>query len=304
MKKIIITGSSGFVGINLVKNLSIKHNLICPDRNDLKNIFEKKSDFDGVIHLAGKAHDLLNISNDEEYYDVNTLLTKDIFNKFIKSKSSFFIFFSSVKASADSINGILKEDNIPNPKTAYGNSKLKAENYILNEIKKINLKKINKRIYIIRPSMIHGPNNKGNLNLLFNVVKKGIPWPLGNFKNQRSFCSIDNLIYIINKLILGDKIKSGIYNVCDDEAISTNDLIKLMSSQLNKKNFILNISPRFIKLIANIGDVLNFPLNNERLKKLTESYVVSNKKIKNELNLSKMPYNARDGFIKTINSFK
>ena len=87
--------------------------------------------------------------------------------------------------------------------------------------------------------MIHGPNNKGNLNLLYKIVKRGMPWPLGNFKNQRSFCSIDNLSFIIKELIKNNNVKSGIYNVSDDETISTNELINLISSVLNKKNFIL-----------------------------------------------------------------
>ena len=151
--------------------------------------------------------------------------------------------------------------------------------------------------------MIHGPNNKGNLNLLYKIVKKGIPWPLGNFNNQRSFCSIDNLNFIVKEIVNNRNIKSGIYNISDDETISTNDLIKLISFSLNKKNLILNIYPKFIKLIAVIGDVINLPLNSERLKKLTESYVVSNKKIKNAIGVNNMPIKSKEGLIKTINSF-
>lgn len=58
-----------------------------------------------------------------------------------------------------------------------------------------------KRVYILRPCMIHGPGNKGNLNLLYNVVRKGIPWPLGDFENKRSFTSIDNLCYVVEGLL-------------------------------------------------------------------------------------------------------
>lgn len=50
-----------------------------------------------------------------------------------------------------------------------------------------------KNVYIMRPCMIHSPGNKGNLNLLYGVVKKGIPWPLSAFENKRTFTSIDNL---------------------------------------------------------------------------------------------------------------
>ena len=60
--------------------------------------------------------------------------------------------------------------------------------------------------------MIHGPGNKGNLNLLYNVVKKGIPWPLGDFENRRSFTSIDNLCYVIEGL-LTKEVPTGIYHM-------------------------------------------------------------------------------------------
>ncbi|MBV5342376.1 nucleoside-diphosphate-sugar epimerase, partial [bacterium] len=90
-------------------------------------------------------------------------------------------------------------------------------------------------LYILRPCMIHGPGNKGNLNLLYNVVKRGIPYPLGAFENRRSFCSIDNLSFVINGLI-ENQVASGIYNVCDDETVSTNELIELISISLGKKS--------------------------------------------------------------------
>ncbi len=85
----------------------------------------------------------------------------------MQSKAKKFIFFSTVKAVADSVEGILNEETTPNPKTAYGKSKLAAEQYI-------NRQPIpdDKLVYILRPCMIHGPGNKGNLNLLYSIVKK------------------------------------------------------------------------------------------------------------------------------------
>lgn len=205
---------------------------------------------------------------------------------------------STVKAVADELEGILTEDSISNPKTHYGISKQYAEDYILSkELPK------EKRVYILRPSMIHGPGNKGNLNLLYKIVSKGIPWPLGTFENKRSFLAIDNLLFVIKQLI-ENEIPSGVYNVADDEALSTNELIRLISSSQHKKARILKIPIKFIKIIAKIGNVLKLPLNEERLGKLTESYVVSNQKIKDALGIKNMPVSARDGFIKTFNSFK
>ena len=164
-----------------------------------------------------------------EYYTINTNLTKNIFDKFLVSEASVFFYFSSVKAAADSLDCELDEGYLNKPITHYGKSKLLAEKYIL----KNNLPE-GKRAYILRPCMIHGPGNKGNLNLLYSVISKGFPWPLGAFDNKRSFCTIDNLCFIINELINNDKIPSGIYNIADDEPLSTNYIIKSIGQNFKK----------------------------------------------------------------------
>ena len=290
---IYLTGASGFVGKNLVSSLG-KNVLIKKHVRDSEFLIKQNT----VIHLAGKAHDLKNISNKDEYYEVNTELTKQIFDSFLISDSSVFIMLSSVKAVADNVVGILNEDCEPNPKTHYGKSKLLAESYILS-------KKIpnNKRVYILRPCMIHGPNNKGNLNLLYNLVSKRIPWILGSFQNKRSYCSIDNLLFIINELIKNNTIPSGVYNVADDEYLSTNEIISLISNSNNQKPIIFNLSPFIVKFIAKIGDIVPLPLNSERLKKLTESYMVSNEKLKKYI-ARELPLTSKQGIIKTLKSFK
>jgi nucleoside-diphosphate-sugar epimerase len=249
------------------------------------------------VHLAGKAHDLKNTSNPVEYYQVNTELTKKIFDAFLASNVKIFITLSSVKAVADEVVGELYEENIPNPKTHYGKSKLLAEQYILS-------KKIpeGKRVYILRPCMIHGVGNKGNLNLLYNLVSKGVPWPLGAFENKRSFCSIENLMFIIKELIERDDIPSGVYNVADDEALSTNDVISILAESQNRHAMIWKISKKLIQLIAKLGDLFHLPLTSERLQKLTESYIVSNQKIKTAIEKS-LPVSAKEGLLITFNSF-
>ena len=291
-KKIFLTGSSGFVGKYIIDSFNSNYHFKFYKRNetilDLSDI---------VVHLAGKAHDLKNTSNASEYYTVNTDLTIELFDAFLSSDAKVFITLSSVKAIADTLESELTEDHLPNPITHYGKSKLLAEQYILS-------KSIpeGKRVYILRPCMIHGPGNKGNLNLLYKIVSKGFPWPLGAFENKRSFCSIDNLCFIINELISNDAIPSGVYNIADDEPIATNDLIKLISESQGKHYQILNIPVFIIKFISKVGDLFNFPLNSERLNKLTETYIVSNGKIKKAIN-KPLPLSAKEGLMKTLNSF-
>lgn len=249
--------------------------------------------------LAGKAHDTKSQTNAQVYFDINTGLTQKIFEHFLKSGASKFIFFSSVKAVADTIgNDALTELKKPDPQTPYGQSKLEAEKYILGKTIPDE-----KKVYIIRPSMIHGPGNKGNLNLLYNLASKGIPWPLGAYENERSFTSIDNLTFAIKHIINKD-VKPGIYNISDDEVLSTNELINLISNSQNQNTKIWNIPSKLVRIIAKIGDGFHLPLNSERLKKLTESYVVSNNKLKKALGIEKMPVSAEEGMKKTLKSFE
>lgn len=296
---VLITGSSGFIGKNLINYFQqFKINIKITNRRELNEINSRL--FNGtvnIIHLAGKAHDLKNTSKPDEYYHVNTKLTKNIFDAFLTSQASVFITLSSVKAVTDQVDGFLTEGHVPNPTTYYGKSKLLSEQYILSkEIPE------GKRIYILRPCMIHGPGNKGNLNLLYNLVSKGLPWPLGSFENSRSFLSIDNLCFVIKELIERQDIPSGVYNIADDGTISTKELIKLIAKSNGKKAVILNINKSLIKKIAYLGDILKLPLNSERLQKLTASYIVSNTKIKSALG-KPLPVTLKEGLIKTFQSF-
>lgn len=303
---VLVTGVTGFVGGNLkvfleenqyrVQGVSRKSS---KDRitYDSLNASQWNSAY-GMIHLAGKAHDLKGTAQDKEYFEVNTELTKQLFDQFMNSSCSVFIYISSVKAVADVVSGELTEDFIPNPVTAYGKSKLAAETYLLAQ-------KLpeDKKLYILRPCMIHGPGNKGNLNLLFKIIQKRIPYPLGAFENRRSFLTIANFNFIIQQL-LKKNIPSGIYNIADDEAISTNSLIRTMCETLKYTPKIWSIPKGFLILVAKLGDKLHLPLNSFKLDKLTENYVVSNQKIKSALGINQLPLSTKEGLKITVKSFK
>ena len=332
--KILITGVHGFVGSNLVEALKGEHtiyglDIISPIKegvvktyswddlsNENKN--EKIPDIDAIIHLAGKAHDVKSDGRGqkEEYMKINCGLTQKIFDWYLAHPTAKkFIQFSTVKSAADRVEGeFLTEECIPTPVGPYGESKIAAENYIIEKFAPGALQRPfhnftdedavvdGKKVYIMRPCMIHGPGNKGNLNLLYGVVSKGIPWPLGAFENRRSFTSIGNLQEVIKGLLTKD-VTSGIYHRGDDEALSTNELIEVICSALGKKAHIWNIPRGLMNGVAKIGDVLHLPLNTQRMQKLTENYVVSNAKIKAALGMTEMPVRAKDGLRETIKSF-
>ena len=323
--RILITGVHGFVGSNLVKALSKDFeiyglDIVSPEREGVVKTFSWDDlehgvlpEVDAIIHLAGKAHDTKNQSQAEVYFQVNTELTKRIYDYFLASSARRFVFFSSVKAAADRVEGAYVDENVePKPVGSYGESKIEAERYILSrrqgergdEISPCaSLSRDDKYTYILRPCMIHGPGNKGNLNLLYGVVKRGIPWPLGAFENKRTFTSIDNVCYIVHGL-LTKEVESGVYHINDDEAVSTNELIEIICSALGKKAHIWRVPRGLMEGIARIGGILHLPLNPERLRKLTENYVSSNAKIKRALGIEQLPVRAKDGLYKTIKAFE
>ena len=314
--KILITGVHGFVGSNLVKTLSKEHiiyglDIISPIKEGVRFTFswdyierDGLPEVDAIVHLAGKAHDTKNQSAADSYFKVNRDLTIKIFDYFCSHpKIKKFIFFSTAKAAADKVDGILTEDVIPHPVGPYGESKIAAEKYILNNLELHPEEFHDRGVYIFRPCMIHGPGNKGNLNLLYNVVKKGIPWPLGAFENRRTFTSVANICFAVNGVLTKD-VPSGIYNMGDDEALSTNELIKEICKSLGKKSHIWKLPKGLMKGVAKLGGFLHLPLDSERLRKLTESYISSNAKIKKALGIERMPVDAREGLMITLESFK
>jgi nucleoside-diphosphate-sugar epimerase len=311
-KSLLITGIHGFVGTNLVGHLCSDFLIYGLDiRQDsmvgVERIYSWEEldhlpELYAVIHLAGIAHDLKHTQAKDMYFEVNTGLTCKIYDWFRKSTASHFYFFSSVKAVADSPGlKLLDEESDARPVGPYGESKRAAEEYILKH--PLDETDTSKKVYLLRPAMIHGPGNKGNLTLLYQFVKSGLPWPLGAFHNQRSFCSVANLLFILETM-LKSQVDSGIYHLADDEQLSTNELIGLMKESMHRSNPIIAVPSSMIRSVARVGGWLRLPLNNDRLQKLTENFIVSNSKIKSALHLDKLPQSAHQGILTTIKSFR
>lgn len=313
---LFITGITGFVGQNLLihqrkKNPSVRIRAhvrkqtraageLTVELGGVDVLEELESDGMGenqhYIHLAGKAHDLKNVSGEEEYFQVNYGLTKRLFDHFIQDPAAeSFVFISSVKAVSDSPAGELDESYQPEPVTAYGRSKLKAEEYILEQCPP------GKKVYILRPCMIHGPGNKGNLNLLHAVISRGLPWPLGAFNNSRSFLSVQNLCFVI-EMILSGRLAPDVYHIADSRPLSTNRLVELIAESTGRKPTIWNIPAGVIRSGAKLGNILPLPLNEERLQKLTENFVVSNRKLTRALGCD-LPVETEEGMRSTLASF-
>ena len=310
MKKVLVSGASGFVGRHLVRDLSDRGTEIVAlirsgqavDLVSASYSWEQLEQIEfcgieAIVHLAGKAHDVRNTADESEYFEVNVGLTERLAEA--ASAGGFggkFVHFSSVKAIADAVEGTLDETFPPDPRTAYGRSKLASEKSLARIFSDRQ-----DGLFIIRPCMIHGPGNKGNLNLLYRFVGRKIPFPLGAFDNQRSLLGIDNLCHIVAQIISGS-VPGGTYHLADNETISTSRIVSVIAEVSGKSHSQWKVPRWIVRSLAKIGDWLPLPLNSDRLQKLTENYVVSNAKISGELE-QPLPCSLEEGLVRTVKSF-
>lgn len=294
---IVISGSTGFIGQNLLLALDRAVGLSLRTEGWRQQLSSAST----IINLAGKAHDHEGTAKEEDYYYANVKLAKDVFHTFVNSSASLLIHVSSLAALEEfEASTPLTESHLCNPVSWYGQSKRAAEEWLLAQELPAD-----KKLIILRPPMVHGPGDKGNLGLLYKLISKGIPYPLTSFNNSRSFISIDNFCFFIQQIIENQEtLESGIYHVADDEPVSTNELIEIIKNVTGKK--VLDIAlPKFlVKGLAKIGDLIPIPLNSKRLKKMTSDLLISNEKIKQALGVDKLPLTAREGLEKTIRSFR
>lgn len=292
-----ISGASGFIGKNLINRLKNAQGVSLRD-NDWE---EQLRLADVIVNLVGKAHDHKGIAKENDYYYANVELAKRVFKNFIDSPAGLLIHISSLAAveEFESINPLEESDECK-PFSWYGKSKRKAEEWLLEQ----NLP-VGKKLIIIRPPMVHGIGDKGNLGLLYSIISKGLPYPLASFDNKRSFISIDNFCFFVEQIITNQtKFNSGIYHVADDQNISTNEIIGIIKDVTGKSVPNLPLPKFLVRLLAKVGDMVPFPLNSKRLKKMTADLLVSNAKIKDCLDNPVLPLTAKEGLKKTIQSFQ
>lgn len=299
MNKTLLFGSNGFLGSHLKEKLDGE---VIGINIRVQNWKENLPDDANVfINCIGKAHDHKGTATERDFYFANYDLAKVLFEEFLKSNAQIFIHISSIAAVEENERKeVLTEYSVGNPQSHYGKSKKVAEEYLLKQSLPSG-----KKLFILRPTMIHGEGDKGNLTLLYKIISKGIPYPLGAFKNSRTFISIDNVVFFIDEIIeKHPEMKGGIYHITDDEPLSTQKIIEIIGEAKGKKPIILSPPKFLINSLAKMGDMIPLPINSKRLKKMTSNLIVSNQKIKTALNIDSLPISAEEGMKKTIESFK
>lgn len=267
--KILLTGSNGFIGTQLAKELLSRQESVSAIVRDRKNInsvieqfvigdFSKNPDFskalvgvDCIVHLAAKAHviDSKKKSALDEFKKINTEFTLNLAKQAIKENIKRFIFMSSIGVNGNANNQSFLETDNPNPQEPYAFSKNEAEQGLLQLAKNSNME-----IVIIRPPLVYGENAPGNFGKLLNWASKKypIPLPLGLVNNSRSLVAIDNLVDFIVLCIKHPKAKNEVFLISDDENVSTTQLLQKICQAFNKKALLLPVPISWMICIASM----------------------------------------------------
>ena len=274
--KLLITGSSGFVGSYFIYKYKKKHDIkTFSFRKDDINTLDWK-EIDVVFHLSALVHQMGGASA-EEYEKVNITQTLQLARKAKENGVNHFVFMSTVKVYGEETNSVYTENTICNPEDEYGKSKLKAELELLK------LENEDFKVSILRTPIIYGYRVKANIKALISLINKIPILPFGKIENKRSMVYIGNICHLVDELVIQQK--AGIFLASDDEPLSTTKLCELISKNLNKKIYLVKI-PFFKSLLKLLKPSFH--------KRLYGSLEVDNTITREKLNL-KNPYNVEEG---------
>ena len=310
VKSVLVTGATGFIGRYLITTLSQRQELQIsaatrrpvdlPLRSGCVGNIDGDTDWrsvlqgiDVVIHLAARAHVLHEDGGDPEaeFFTVNTVGTLNLAKQAIAAGVKHFILVSSGGAMATLSDRPLDETAACQPDTPYGRSKLQAE---------IELQRLcadsSMTWTILRPTLVYGPGNPGNMAALLKLVNQGLPLPLRAIRNRRSLLYIGNLVDVVHRCIDDPAAQNQTFLVSDDEVVSTPDLIRQIGQAMGKPPHLSPVPPMLLIALA------KFLGQGERIARLTGSLEVSNHHLQRTLKWSP-PYSFRQGMQNTVDCF-
>ncbi|MCC8407872.1 NAD(P)-dependent oxidoreductase [Mucilaginibacter sp. UR6-1] len=286
-EKVLITGASGFVGYHLI-NEALKNNLevyaavrksssidhlngievkyVYPDFKDQASLAQllKDNGINYIIHAAGATK----ARSQNEYDTINAAHTVNLAKAAVNAGPQFkkLVLISSLAAVGpiNSLNGIITNDTVPNPVTAYGRSKLAAEQQ-LKTVEGLNYT-------ILRPTAVYGPRDK-DIFIFFKQVVKGIEPYIGNKAQKLTFIYVTDLAEVSVKALFAGSGKT--YIISDGNFYSRYELGNITKSVLNLKAIKFHLPVNLVKVIAAIAEKVSSlsnkasALNIEKLKELT-----------------------------------
>jgi nucleoside-diphosphate-sugar epimerase len=298
LKKILVTGASGFIGHTICETLSKSGRLVFGAVRNLNSILVNKNikyiqvgdisskknwkDFlvgvDCIIHCAARVHKMNDDKNFDFYRQINLHATKHLAEHAIEEGVKRLVFLSSVKVNGESTDQINTKQKFlykdaPNPQDSYARSKYEAEKVLWEISSRTGLE-----VVVVRLPLVYGYGVKGNLERLIKLVKSGVPLPLSLVKNQRSMIGIDNLVDLLIRCIDHPEASGKTFLASDEEDLSTPELIKLIASSIGKK---ANLFPLPIFMLKFLGSVFG---KREEINRLVGSLRIDNSYTKEILN--------------------
>lgn len=266
MKKILVTGANGFLG----KAVSQK---LIQDGFDVTCAVRKPFVLDGasiinisgldgqtdwskslggvecVIHTAARVHIMKETGDSpyEEFHKVNVIGTLNLAEQAIKHGVRRFIFISSIGVNGNNNARPFTETDRPNPQGPYAVSKYEAEQKLTALAKETGL-----QVVIIRPPLVYAPNAPGNFGSLMRWVRQGIPLPLGAVHNKRSLVALGNLVSFVIHCVDHPKAANEIFLICDNEDVSTTELIKRTAKVSGKQPLLIPVPVGLMKFVARL----------------------------------------------------
>jgi nucleoside-diphosphate-sugar epimerase len=293
MTSVLVTGATGFIGSHLLPALltssweikvavrqtpaQVIPNVVYLPVGEIGGNTDWQDSLQGinvVVHLAARAHQLNDTHPNPEqvFQEVNTLGTTRLVTEAITAGVEHFIFVSSIGAMTTSSESLLTESSLCHPNTPYGRSKLDAEQALISLANNSPM-----AWTILRPPLIYGPRNPGNMERLFKLVRTGIPLPLGAIRNRRSLLYVGNFVDMIMICIKNTKAKNQIFLVSDGQDLSTPELINYIAQAMGKKLLLFPVSPNLLTTLAK-------PFGKEDIiNRLIGSLFIDNRKIRTDL---------------------
>ncbi|WCL51182.1 NAD-dependent epimerase/dehydratase family protein [Leptospira sp. GIMC2001] len=308
-KKILISGTNGFLGSFLMKSkFSEIHELIPVSRNSENRIvtsvieksqselpinkpvkFPSMNNADVAIHLAGLAHETKNASDRNSYFQANVELTESFLHSASELGVKHFLFFSTIKVYGEGFsNDAIKEDSKPSPSDIYSETKLLAEELIQKKANSLGMS-----YTIIRPPLVYGPNPKANILSIMNWIQKGYPIPISSRLNRRSFVSTYNIESMLLQILESKASKNQIFLVQDPSPFSTLDLIEFIAEAFGKNS-------RTLKIPHNLGKIIFSALGKGRAwDKLNGDLYMDDRSSRDKLSWSP-PHSTREGIYSMV----
>ncbi|HVK56014.1 MAG TPA: SDR family oxidoreductase [Burkholderiales bacterium] len=297
MNRILVTGSTGFVGRVLCQRLlnngqSVVATLrtatsasTLPVGVDIKLIgpIDRSTQWgqsldavDTIVHLAARVHVMKDAASDPlaAFREVNTLGTENLARQAVAAGVKRLVYVSSIKVNGEGSvgTGRYSEDDPHDPQDPYGVSKSEAEMALQAIATNTGLE-----VVVIRPPLVYGPEVKGNMLTMLKALRLGVPLPFASIKNRRSLIYVHNLVDAIVSCAHHPGAAGKVYLVSDGEDVSTPELLGRLATALGKKARLFPMPSTGLRLIGNLTG------KSKQLDRLLGSLVVDSSKIRREL---------------------